>query len=244
MLDCATSTIKKEGILGLYRGMAAPIVGIAPVFAISFAGYGFGQTLQKRNGDNPLTVTQEFYAGCWAGVFTTPIMVPGERIKCVLQLQGAKPNAPKFNGPVDLAKFIYKTQGIGGLYRGTLATLARDIPGSGAYFAGYCFFKKQLTPEGTDPSELSPLRVLFAGGMAGVCNWIVSTPPDVVKSRLQTAEEGVYKGTSDVIRQMIAKEGIASFYKGIGPVLVRAFPANAACFLGYETAMKVLNYLW
>ena len=29
---------------------------------------------------------------------------------------------------------------------------------------------------------------LFAGGMAGICNWLVAIPMDVVKSRLQAGE--------------------------------------------------------
>jgi solute carrier family 25 carnitine/acylcarnitine transporter 20/29 len=30
-------------------------------------------------------------------------------------------------------------------------------------------------------------------------------------------------------------------YRGFGAVMLRAFPANAACFLGYETAKKFLG---
>ena len=36
-------------------------------------------------------------------------------------------------------------------------------------------------------------------------------------------------------------EKVKGFYKGLAPVLVRAFPANAACFVGYETASKFLT---
>ena len=35
-------------------------------------------------------------------------------------------------------------------------------------------------------SELSALKTLFAGGMAGIANWVVAIPPDVLKSRFQT----------------------------------------------------------
>ena len=31
-------------------------------------------------------------------------------------------------------------------------------------------------------------------------------------------------------------------YKGLGPALVRAFPANAACFLGMEVSLKAMNW--
>jgi len=33
---------------------------------------------------------------------------------------------------------------------------------------------------------LSAWRTLFAGGSAGIVNWLVAIPPDVLKSRLQT----------------------------------------------------------
>lgn len=30
------------------------------------------------------------------------------------------------------------------------------------------------------------LTTIFAGGMAGISNWVIGMPPDVLKSRLQT----------------------------------------------------------
>jgi len=98
--------------------------------------------------------------------------------------------------------------------------------------------------------------------MAGIANWVVAIPPDVLKSRFQTgsllshfrkknatifsriAPTGKYRGMADVLRELIRTEGIGALYKGIVPVMLRAFPANAACFLGYELTMKFLDYLW
>lgn len=40
----------------------------------------------------------------------------------------------------------------------------------------------------------------------------------------------------------MAEEGITALYKGITPVMLRAFPANAACFIGLEIGMKILNW--
>lgn len=41
--DCAKKTIMKEGIVGLYKGMAAPITGVTPMFAVCFFGFGIGK---------------------------------------------------------------------------------------------------------------------------------------------------------------------------------------------------------
>lgn len=38
-------------------------------------------------------------------------------------------------------------------------------------------------------------------------------------------------------------EGPMALYKGVIPVMLRAFPANAACFMGFEICMKFLNWL-
>lgn len=70
-------------------------------------------------------------------------------------------------------------------------------------------------------------------------------PPDVIKSRLQSAPTGKYPGGGmQVFKELMAKEGVAGLFKGLGPAMIRAFPANAACFMGYEVAMKYMNLYW
>nr|CAI5824620.1 unnamed protein product [Callosobruchus analis]CAI5864432.1 unnamed protein product [Callosobruchus analis] len=39
-------------------------------------------------------------------------------------------------------------------------------------------------------------------------------------------------------------EGPLALYKGITPVLIRAFPANAACFVGFELCKQFLDWLF
>ncbi|XP_069142378.1 mitochondrial carnitine/acylcarnitine carrier protein-like [Argopecten irradians] len=242
-LDCALKTVQKEGFFGLYKGMAAPLMGVAPMFAICFFGFGVGKRLQQKQPGDSLTYAQIFMAGGLAGVFTTGIMTPGERIKCLLQIQ-ADSKVKKYAGPVDCAKQLYKEGGIRSIYKGTAATLLRDIPASGMYFMSYEYLQHTLTPKGGSREDLSVGRTLFAGGVAGICNWGVCLPADVLKSRLQTAPAGTYpNGIRDVYKQLMREEGFMSLYKGFTPVMLRAFPANAACFLGYEVTMKALNWL-
>ncbi|PVD25199.1 hypothetical protein C0Q70_15697 [Pomacea canaliculata] len=198
--DCAKQTIVKEGFRGLYKGMGAPLAGVAPIFAVCFFGYGIQQASSGK-----------------------------ER---------------KYAGPIDCAKQLYREGGIRSVYRGTAATLLRDVPASGMYFMTYEWLQRVLTPAGHSRGDLSIGRTLFAGGMAGVFNWLVAIPPDVLKSRLQTAPHGTYpNGIRDVARQLLREEGIMALYRGVTPVMLRAFPANAACFVGYEIALKFLNWL-
>ena len=49
-----------------------------------------------------------------------------------------------------------------------------------AQFSAKIYFNLNFVRTG-----LSIWSTLFAGGMAGICNWLVAIPMDVVKSRLQ-----------------------------------------------------------
>lgn len=243
--DCAKKTIQKESFRGLYKGMATPIIGVAPMYAICFFSFTMGKKLQQSDEKHIYSLRELFAAGALAGLSTTVILAPGERIKCLLQVQNANPTGAgtKYTGPADCFKQLYRQGGIRNVYVGTVATACRDIPSSGMYFMTYEYFQRILLPEGKTREDLSPMRTMFAGGMAGILNWIVAIPADVLKSRQQTAPAGTYSGFLDVLRKTVASDGMKGLYKGAAPTLIRAFPANAACFLGYECAMKVLNYI-
>lgn len=242
-LDCLKKTIAAEGVFGLYKGMAAPLVSVAPIFAISFFGYGLGKKLFGPENLDDFKGRHYFLAGAFSGIFTTSIMAPGERIKCLLQIQQGA-NQPKlYDGPVDCAIKLYKQGGLASIYRGAGATMMRDVPASGLYFLTYEIIQKFITDNGKrDPPIIG---TIFAGGFAGLSNWLIGMPADVVKSRLQTAPEGSYpNGTRDVLKELLKKEGPIALYKGITPVILRAFPANAACFVGFEMCRKFLNMLF
>jgi solute carrier family 25 carnitine/acylcarnitine transporter 20/29 len=70
--------------------MGAPLVGTAPIFALSFFGFDWGKQLVKDisgTGSKDLNALQLAAAGGFSGILTTTIMAPGERIKCILQVR-------------------------------------------------------------------------------------------------------------------------------------------------------------
>lgn len=117
-----------------------------------------------------------------------------------------------------------------------------DIPASGAYLSVYEFLKKKFA--GDNPSgKLSPTATLMAGGIAGMANWAVCIPADVLKSRLQIAPHGKYPdGIRGVFREVIQTEGPRALFKGFTPIMLRAFPANAACFFGVELTLYAFRH--
>ncbi|KAJ2616398.1 carnitine transporter [Coemansia sp. RSA 1365] len=171
-------------------------------------------------------------------------MAPTERIKCMLQVASANGSGTVYKGPADAALGIIRAGGIASLFKGTCATLLRDIPGSVAYFGAYEYIKKALTGNNAGEGPISPLAIVTAGGLAGMATWTVAIPPDVLKSRLQTAPEGRYSGVRQVFVEMMRTEGPSALFRGVGPALLRAFPANAACFLGVEVSLQLMNKVW
>merc|ERR1719474_341209 len=107
----------------------------------------------------------------------TVVMTPGERIKCILQVQQSSTGTTgvRYTGPVHVAKSLIAEGGVQSLYKGTLATLARDVPAAAAYYASYELIQRALAPNG-DRSKMSIGNTLVAGGMAGMCNWLVAIP--------------------------------------------------------------------
>jgi solute carrier family 25 carnitine/acylcarnitine transporter 20/29 len=242
VLGIFANTFRTEGMRGLYRGVSAPLLAVSPIFAISFWGYDIGQRLVQYVQPSPgdLSLTQKCVAGGLSAIPTTAIMAPSERIKCLLQTNG-----DKYKGMKDCATAIYREGGFASLFRGTGATLLRDVPGSMAWFGTYEAVKMgMMKAQGIeDTSQLSPSAVLTAGGLAGMACWVISIPADVLKSRYQTAPEGMYRGLGDVYKKLMAEEGAGALFTGIRPALIRAFPANAACFFGMEVARKVFSFM-
>jgi solute carrier family 25 (mitochondrial carnitine/acylcarnitine transporter), member 20/29 len=257
-LDVARKTIAREGLArGLYAGVSAPLVGVTPMFMVSFWGYGVGKSLvesltpvpRNANGVPQYTISQISAAGFFSAIPMTLITAPFERVKVLLQIQGQKQLAPgekpRYSGGLDVVRQLYREGGIRSVFRGSAMTLARDGPGSAAYFASYEYVKRSLTPKdpatGEATGELSLPAVIVAGGAAGVAMWIPVFPVDTIKSRLQSAEgRPTIMGT---VRGVYRSGGVKAFFPGFGPALARAVPANAATFLGVELAHQGMNKL-
>jgi solute carrier family 25 (mitochondrial carnitine/acylcarnitine transporter), member 20/29 len=186
----------------------------------------------------------QFHHHAFFKYFLLPHTTTTCSIKCLMQT-----SAPgQYKGMVDCAQTVYRTGGIRSVFKGTVLTLMRDVPGSIAWFGTYEFVKQimsEVSSSSSDPTkkELSPLAIMAAGGLAGVANWTLAIPPDVLKSRFQSAPEGTYSSIFDVYRQLMKTEGPAALFAGLKPAMIRAFPANAACFLGMEWARSMLAFM-
>ncbi|KAG0028157.1 Mitochondrial carrier protein ymc2 [Podila clonocystis] len=158
----------------------------------------------------------------------------------------AAKNALFFTGPVDALQKIYAQHGLRGIFKGQAVTMVREFQGYGAYFAAYEYLvQRAMRIENKERSELSTVKVVAYGACAGYAMWTTVYPIDVIKSKLQTdgftSSTRQYSSAIDCARQTLAKEGVAGFFKGFAPCILRAAPANAVTFLGFEMAMRLLR---
>ena len=128
-------------------------------------------------------------------------------------------------------------------YRGFFATLCRDAPACGMYFAGNTAILTTLKYSPNDSGGKQLAKLMTAGGTAGVLSWMISYPLDVLKSRIQAdnLKQSTYKGMLDCYRKTISHDGQRALYAGITPALLRAFPSNGALFTVHAMCLSLLN---
>lgn len=233
-IECVKQTLVKDGPRGLYRGVLPPLIGVTPMFAVSFWGYDMGKKIvagYTGKSTSDFTIGEISTAGFISAVPTTLVAAPFERVKVMMQVQsGAKKSMASVVGE------MYRTGGIKSIFKGSAATLARDGPGSALYFATYEFLKQKLLKPGED---MSLLAISTAGGFAGVSMWLGVFPIDTIKSKQQSSNVSV--SIVQTTKNIYRSGGIKAFFPGVGPALARSFPANAATFVGVELARNFLD---
>jgi len=227
MRDCFMKTYKAEGYFGMYRGSAVNILLITPEKAIKLAANDFFRhKLTKPDGTLP--VTREMVAGGCAGLCQIVVTTPMELLKIQLQDAGrvaaqmkaagqSTAHLPKISA-LSVTKELLATKGIFGLYRGTKATMLRDVSFSMVYFPLFANLNRLGPRKSPDSQEAVFWWSFVSGCAAGSFSAAAVNPADVVKTRLQLLNKGVgdesYNGVFDAFRKILKNEGPSAFFKG------------------------------
>lgn len=189
MTSAYRAIFREEGFLrGLYAGVTPAIMGSVHATTIFFGTYEFSKRNLIEIGTNETAAP--LIAGFLGDFFASAIYVPSEVLKTRLQLQGRHKNPHfesgyNYRGTLDAARTIYTKEGGSALFHGYQATICRDLPFSALTFFFYEFFKSQARSyKGSHDIGfgLETTTGALAGGLAGA----LTTPLDVVKTRIQT----------------------------------------------------------
>lgn len=252
-LDTLRKTIKYEGIAGLYKGMSAPVAGIAFLNSLLFAANErFKRDIITYKGNQqPLGLVDIALAGALAGAVQSVAASPVELVKTKLQMQfvhSAEAGAAhdptqqkKYAGPVDCMRRMYQSQGLArGIFKGFQATLYRDAVGYAAFYAA--FHKSTETVARAmhvRVDELNPLLVMCCGASSGISYWTACYPLDSLKTLVQNDNTGA--STLQIARRLYAQEGMAGFWRGYTPACLRAIPAASSTFLVFTILQKFMK---
>ncbi|EHY59640.1 mitochondrial aspartate-glutamate transporter agc1 [Exophiala dermatitidis] len=242
-IDCARKVIRNEGFRGLYSGVLPQLVGVAPEKAIKLTVNDLVRSRFTDKQTHAIPIWAELLAGGSAGacqvVFTNPL----EIVKIRLQVQGEllkKSDA----APRRSAMWIVRNLGILGLYKGASACLLRDVPFSAIYFPTYNHLKRDMFGE-SPQKKLGVIQLLTAGAIAGMPAAYLTTPCDVIKTRLQVeARKGdvTYNGLTDCARKIWKQEGFRAFFKGGPARILRSSPQFGFTLAAYEVLSKLLPF--
>ncbi|EPS44854.1 hypothetical protein H072_1173 [Dactylellina haptotyla CBS 200.50] len=265
-LDCVLKTVKNEGIRGLYKGATPPLVGWMFMDSVMLGSLSnYRQLLLDIDSpflraephlDEPggrsefdpipkLSSTGHGIAGILAGWTVSFIAAPIEHVKARLQVQyhGLKPSSaiiPKYTGPIDCVVKIAREHGIFSIFHGLRATLLfRTF--FFFWWGSYDLITKYLQ---RNTSLSSPAINFWAGGLSAQVFWITSYPSDVVKQRIMTDELGTnrkYASWWRAARGVYTERGFRGYWRGFLPCFLRAFPANAAALVIFESVMRGLQ---
>jgi len=246
-VDCFKKTLEKEKVTGLYRGVTPPLITVGFCSAIIFSSNGyFRRMLNPDPISDPtssnLSTGRTALAGALTGSIIACFYCPMELLKIRMQTQTLF-NA-KYHGLLDCARQTIVRDGVAGMFRGFGLTITRDMACFAGYFSTYHFMKdlyitKLASPDLGKDADLPFWYLFLSGGLAGISCWLTSYPQDIIKSRLQSSPTRLTM--AETVRTIYNYSGIMGFSRGLAPTLLRSFPANAATFIGYETAIKFLN---
>ena len=242
-LDCARQIYKNEGLLSFYKGTLSPLVGVGACVSIQFGvNEACKRILKKLTNKENLSLFQLSSCGGIAGLANSIVSIPVEHVRIKLQIQGTQ-LIKKYTGSFDCLKKLFNDGGIKAVYHGGMSTLPRELIAYFFYFGTYEGLMQYTAKNyyDNDRSKINNWWIILFGGLSGFGEWLPGYPFDVIKSKYQADDVKNPKYTSvlNCAKSIYSTRGIRGFYSGIVPCLLRAPPANAATFFGFEKGLKL-----
>jgi solute carrier family 25 uncoupling protein 8/9 len=132
---------------------------------------------------------------------------------------------------------IVRTEGVGALYSGSGATIVRGFVQGGLRLGLYSPIKDTLVSlDPSKPPNLSVAGKLVAGSLSGGFAACFSSPIDLIKTR-QMAGGGAGNALN-IIRNVIASEGIKGLWRGSSTAMARVSLLTAVQVVAYDEAKR------
>lgn len=188
----------------------------------------------------------DFLAGGISAAVSKTAVAPIERVKLLLQVQGASTQISvdqQYKGIVDCFSRVAKEQGVLSFWRGNLANVIRYFPTQALNFAFKDTYKRMFL-DGVDKRKQFWRFFagnLASGGAAGATSLTFVYPLDFARTRL-AADVGQgssrqYKGLIDCIGKTLKSDGPIGLYRGFFVSVQGIIIYRGAYFGMFDTAM-------
>jgi hypothetical protein len=240
MLRTAAHIFRTEGLLAMYGGLSA-----AALRQFVYGGIGVGlyvpmRTLVIGEGVDAKTAPlwQRMLAGALSGSLGQVVANPFDVVKVRLQADGRLKSlgqAPRYRGTLQALTAIGREEGARGYLRGMGPSVGRAAVINGCGIASYDASKGVVQRAlGSDKGLLPQVGASLVSGLVSA---LVSTPFDVIKTRMMNQPSGaasLYKGPIDCLVKTAKAEGITGLYKGFTPAYARLAPHRVVHFVCLE----------
>lgn len=247
IFNCLSRTYRRNGFIGVYKGISSPLFGAIVENSVAFVSYGALKKLflidSNPSIEQPNPIWKYLLAGSFSGIAVAFCLTPIELVKCNVQV------SMNSSEQLTCTQFIaqhFKTKGIRGFWRGNVPCLLREIPGGAAWFGAYELVRTRLFQPFFQYESLDSMPLFFsaiAGGCAGISYWLIPYPIDTLKSSIQTDSRFVGHSTFSSMRILYKELGLRGLYKGSLVTSARAAVAHGTLFYLYELFYKYSSIL-
>ncbi|KAE9411051.1 mitochondrial carrier [Gymnopus androsaceus JB14] len=233
-LDAVKHVWKAEGMRGLWKGAGTTLVIGVP----SSTSYMLTYDHLLKVVLPPLLPAPvvPLIAGVLARGVISSVASPLEMIRTNLQSTPLSANNPHtLRSVLSSIRSLVRAQGMPVLWRGLSATLWRDIPFSGFYWASYESLKKSFARNGHEGAWVA----FISGATSGSAAALITSPMDVIKTRRQalvmSASASEITSSFPLVKHIVRTEGVSALFAGLTPRIAKIAPACGimiACFEG------------
>ncbi|CAD0042024.1 hypothetical protein D6D19_07027 [Aureobasidium pullulans] len=238
-LQSSSGFLAAGGFRGVYAGVGSAIVGSAPGAALFFVTYdGLKRSLSSPTHTTTQSAFVHMTAASLGEVAACAVRVPTEVVKQRAQAKQFPSSREAFTSILDLRK----SRGWGvmarELYRGWGITVMREVPFTVIQFPMWEGMKRWAAKRDGRETATGFQSAVF-GSVSGAIAAALTTPLDVLKTRMMLAKEKV--SASYLLGKIYREEGMRAFFKGVEP-RVTWISIGGAVFLGsYQWASNALG---
>ncbi|KIP06329.1 hypothetical protein PHLGIDRAFT_24613 [Phlebiopsis gigantea 11061_1 CR5-6] len=188
----------------------------------------------------------DFMMGGTAAAISKTAAAPIERVKLLVQNQGAMLEAGRlqqpYKGVIDCFKRTYTDEGLVSFWRGNGTNVIRYFPTQALNFAFKDTYKRMFNFNKSEGFTLWVCGNILSGAAAGATGSVFVYSLDYARTRLSADAKSVnkggerqFKGLIDVYKKTLASDGVVGLYRGFVPSVVGICVYRGFYFGGYDS---------